>query len=289
MYDCAPCFVHSCALIASRYTGKERDAESGLDYFGARYMASTMGRFMSPDWSDDPVAIPYSDLSNPQTLNLYAYAGNNPLKNVDEDGHEVWLCAAGASTCTRFNDDQWSAFLKQQADAIKNGTSGGITISGNGFMSTGTVSCGGQECGQAVYNQEGIHDETGDILGGYAMGAAGGYALGRTFGFVAGLFGRGAGEAAGAAAGKAAGAAVDVANLSAKITKDMATRGWTAAEITATVENGTAHAAVNKATGGAATEFVNPANGKFVVVDNATKRVIQVSGPGFRPNYLGKP
>jgi len=34
-----------------RYTGKERDTESGNDYFGARYYSSAMGRFMSPDWS----------------------------------------------------------------------------------------------------------------------------------------------------------------------------------------------------------------------------------------------
>jgi RHS repeat-associated protein len=33
------------------FSGKERDAESGLDYFGARYYASGMGRWMSPDWS----------------------------------------------------------------------------------------------------------------------------------------------------------------------------------------------------------------------------------------------
>jgi RHS repeat-associated protein len=32
-------------------TGKERDAESGNDYFDARYYSSAMGRFMSPDWS----------------------------------------------------------------------------------------------------------------------------------------------------------------------------------------------------------------------------------------------
>ncbi|MBB5343286.1 RHS repeat-associated core domain-containing protein [Tunturibacter empetritectus] len=62
----------------THFTGKERDTESGLDYFGARYMGSTMGRFMSPDWSDDPVAIPYSDLSNPQTLNLYALRWKQP-------------------------------------------------------------------------------------------------------------------------------------------------------------------------------------------------------------------
>jgi RHS repeat-associated protein len=55
--------------VESRYTGKERDAESGLDYFGARYYGSTMGRFMSPDWSSSPTATPYANLQNPQSLN----------------------------------------------------------------------------------------------------------------------------------------------------------------------------------------------------------------------------
>jgi RHS repeat-associated protein len=40
------------------FTGKERDTESGNDYFGARYYASSMGRFMSPDWASDPRAVP---------------------------------------------------------------------------------------------------------------------------------------------------------------------------------------------------------------------------------------
>jgi RHS repeat-associated protein len=43
MSDSMMCF------LASHFTGKERDAESGLDYFGARYYGSSMGRFMSPD------------------------------------------------------------------------------------------------------------------------------------------------------------------------------------------------------------------------------------------------
>jgi RHS repeat-associated protein len=37
-----------------KFTGKERDAESGLDMFGARYYANAMGRFTTPDWSDGP-------------------------------------------------------------------------------------------------------------------------------------------------------------------------------------------------------------------------------------------
>jgi RHS repeat-associated protein len=68
-------------------TGKERDAESGLDYFGARYYGSTMGRFMSPDWASNPQAVPYATYANPQSLNLYNYMRNNPLSGVDADGH----------------------------------------------------------------------------------------------------------------------------------------------------------------------------------------------------------
>ncbi len=65
-----------------KYTGKERDAESGLDNFGARYYGSNMGRFMSPD----PSGLMYADPTNPQSLNLYSYVLNNPLKNTDPTG-----------------------------------------------------------------------------------------------------------------------------------------------------------------------------------------------------------
>jgi RHS repeat-associated protein len=68
-------------------TGKERDSESGNDYFDARYYSSTMGRFMSPDWSAKEDPVPYAKLDNPQTLNLYAYVLNNPLARADADGH----------------------------------------------------------------------------------------------------------------------------------------------------------------------------------------------------------
>jgi len=70
-----------------KFTGKERDAESGLDYFGARYYGSNMGRWMSPDWSAKQEPVPYSKLDNPQTLNLYSYVQNNPLSSFDDDGH----------------------------------------------------------------------------------------------------------------------------------------------------------------------------------------------------------
>ncbi len=70
-----------------KFTGKERDAETGLDDFEARYYSSQFGRFHSADWSAIPVPVPYADLGNPQTLNLYAYVKNNPLNLTDPTGH----------------------------------------------------------------------------------------------------------------------------------------------------------------------------------------------------------
>jgi RHS repeat-associated protein len=69
------------------FTGKERDSESGNDYFGARYYASSMGRFLSPDWSATEDPVPYAKLDDPQSLNLYGYVNNNPLSKTDSDGH----------------------------------------------------------------------------------------------------------------------------------------------------------------------------------------------------------
>ncbi len=70
------------------FTGKERDAETGLDYFGARYMSGAQGRWGSPD----PINLTETRLISPSsTLNKYVYGGNNPLKFVDPDGPDITL------------------------------------------------------------------------------------------------------------------------------------------------------------------------------------------------------
>jgi len=76
------------------FTGKERDTESRLDYFGARYLDSNLGRFMTPDWYPDPTEIPYANLGDPQSLNLYSYVHNDPNNGIDSDGH----CSSGVAT-----------------------------------------------------------------------------------------------------------------------------------------------------------------------------------------------
>ncbi len=79
-------YINSCPQNY-KFTGKERDAESNLDNFGARYYASTTGRFMSPDWALKPISVPYANFGDPQTLNLYTYVENSPLDRIDADGH----------------------------------------------------------------------------------------------------------------------------------------------------------------------------------------------------------
>jgi RHS repeat-associated protein len=69
------------------FNGKERDSESNLDEFGARYYASPFGRFMTPDWAAKPTDVPYANFGNPQSLNLYSYVQNNPTTLGDPDGH----------------------------------------------------------------------------------------------------------------------------------------------------------------------------------------------------------
>ncbi|MGJ5817124.1 RHS repeat-associated core domain-containing protein [Paludibaculum fermentans] len=71
------------------------NAETGLDYFGARYFSAAQGRFTSPD----PL-MASARASNPQTWNRYAYTLNNPLRYVDPDGMDVPAECAKDPNCT---------------------------------------------------------------------------------------------------------------------------------------------------------------------------------------------
>jgi len=77
----------NCNVSPDFFTGKPRDTESNLDDFGARYFSSQWGRWMSADWTAAPSSVPYATLTNPQSLNLYAYVGNDPVDGQDADGH----------------------------------------------------------------------------------------------------------------------------------------------------------------------------------------------------------
>jgi RHS repeat-associated protein len=70
-----------------KFTGKKRDLETGLDYFGARYYSNGLGRFITPDWAAKAAAVPYAVFADPQSLNLYSYVRNIPTTRYDPDGH----------------------------------------------------------------------------------------------------------------------------------------------------------------------------------------------------------
>jgi len=81
-----------CSGVRQKFTGKERDAETGLDYFGARYFSSAQGRFTTPDPLHGS-----AHLEDPQTWNRYSYAANNPLKYNDPAGLWNWDATAGGA------------------------------------------------------------------------------------------------------------------------------------------------------------------------------------------------
>jgi len=80
--------------LRQKFTGKERDVESGLDYFGSRYYGSGLGRFNSADSM-------FGSAGNPQTLNRYAYTLNNPLRYTDPTGHDP----SASDDCDYYDDN----------------------------------------------------------------------------------------------------------------------------------------------------------------------------------------
>lgn len=79
--------TNSCTQNNYKFEGKERDTETGNDDFGARYYSWRFGRWLSADWSAVPSPVPYANLINPQTLNLYAMVHDDPETFADLDGH----------------------------------------------------------------------------------------------------------------------------------------------------------------------------------------------------------
>ncbi len=89
------CYGGTGDALAQQFTGKERDKESSLDYFGARYYSARLGRFVSPD-------APFADqfASAPQSWNLYGYVRNSPLVAIDPNGRETQICGLGTGEQT---------------------------------------------------------------------------------------------------------------------------------------------------------------------------------------------
>ena len=104
------------------FTGKERDTESGNDYFGDRYFASSMGRMLSPDPGNISAIFHMDD---PQAWNGYAYAHNNPLRFTDPTGDTYQVCDSNGQNCSTMSDKTFEkdeASDKAHGEYFQNGT-----------------------------------------------------------------------------------------------------------------------------------------------------------------------
>jgi RHS repeat-associated protein len=111
-----------------KFTTKERDSETGFDYFGARYYVSSIGRWMNPDWADKPEPVPYSSLDNSQSLNLYVYVLNNPLSKADPDGHCCEWAKQQVQVAQRWTADHPRTMMAAKAVGTGLATAAVVTV-----------------------------------------------------------------------------------------------------------------------------------------------------------------
>ncbi len=128
--------------LRQKFTQKERDNETGLDYFLARYYASTQGRFTSVD--PEQAGARNDD---PQSWNGYAYARNSPLVYSDPNGRTYTICDSNGKNCVDYTDKEFDKLRK-------GGPADGYTFSNGKFYYNGefagTYSNDCLWCGQLV-------------------------------------------------------------------------------------------------------------------------------------------
>lgn len=246
-------------------TGKERDTETGLDYFGARYYGSSMGRFTSPD---EPLLD--QEPHNPQSWNLYNYVRNNPLRFSDPNGSECvsdgsggWKYSGSGETCDDVDKSE-----KQQREDPKNHAN--VTVDG----------CAGEGAADCLSFEVAQRTTTANISGVVRHGVEGAMTAEAIWNLPS-LF------RSGFSLLKSLKAARTEWKLGGfktaqKWANQMLKRGWTPEQITEAIEGGQQFPAPNNVNpANTATRYVHPTTGRSVVVDDVTKEVLHVGGDGF--------
>ena len=119
-----------------RRNGVRNRCQTGLDYFGARYMSAPLGRFISPDPENAGAST-----DDPQSWNAYAYARNNPLMYTDPDGMRYQVCWDDDGTCHEMSDPDYLTYKANVIDPIGYIAGRGIIYQKDvvGFVQLGTV------------------------------------------------------------------------------------------------------------------------------------------------------
>lgn len=259
-------------LYCGQY-GVQTDA-NGLLNMRARYYSPTLGRFVQQDTLTGNISA--------DGLNRYVYALSNPFLYNDPLG----LCA----NCNNGNDF-WAGFkngfnLKNfligagvglgvgAIEIISGGTATPLLLWGGGILAT----AGAINAGTNIANSDNPWYTAGQYTGGFTSSALGGGVA--NYGLSLGI--------GSLAADTGISEAQSSFSLSPKIVNQMDARGWNSAIIDDTITNPKSISpALNKATGGDATAYFRP-DGSYVVRDNATGRIIQISNRND-PNWIPDP
>jgi RHS repeat-associated protein len=153
--------------VNQKFTAKERDPETGLDYFGARYYGSALGRWTSPDPGNAG-----SHPSDPQSWNAYSYVRNNPLSLTDPTGFDYSICTNDGNRgqqCSYIANDQ-------AAEAALANPGSGLSASNGNIYSTdengNQVQIGTYQhfLGPGDMASEGLREDYGFELGAMGLG-----------------------------------------------------------------------------------------------------------------------
>ncbi|MBK9168352.1 MAG: DUF4258 domain-containing protein [Bryobacterales bacterium] len=235
--------------LSQMFTGKEREGQTGLDYFGARYFSGAQGRFTSADPENANAMV-----SDPQSWNMYAYGRNNPLSYVDPDGLAYRVCQVGQNGKEANCTTQKSELSDKQFEQFKKDNKGSLTFAGGKVYAVNEDGSRGAQTG--TYKQtdvdidnpafgavaQGIRaaspaTDPRFIAGFYGASALGGLAL-----YGGGAFAGGQLTTLGlqtSAATEGSTALAGTLNFSKHAVQRMAERGFTRDMIQVTIKNGT--------------------------------------------------
>ncbi len=154
-----------------KFTGKERDPDMHVDYFGARFYEGATGRMYSPD----PIMASASRLRDPQRWNAYAYVRNNPMSYVDPDGRDADSASADSGGGTA--DDDTNDSTPDSSTEDKKGSAQTGSAQSNGGTSTSIVTVSATTSGPGTL-LGGLIGELIDPIGGGIPGSILGSMLG---------------------------------------------------------------------------------------------------------------
>jgi RHS repeat-associated protein len=253
-----------------QYIGQLYDQGTGLNYLQARYYDSARGQFVNEDpvfWGDPKD----QNLQNPQSLNSYSYASDNPISNKDPSGKftataSLLLAALVAVLYVAFVMLSNPHFQQAATHAINSVPTPSAIVQPHTPSTAPSSNPSGPSSGGITTFPQPAAPSSGFSITPINSPTWSSINFSQD----------------NSSTGDADKATPNINNPSDKIQKQMGKRGWTPEQIEEAIQNGQQVSSQNKANGNPATRYINPTTGQSVVVDDVTGEIIHVGGPGFQ-------